>query len=214
MPEPAEEMGSITDLTERELQEYLFSCLPVRHLFYGELDLPRGDPLLRLKTDEYFPGRGGPGDVDVLVADPNAPEWAVGMECKKVKVKPESFETKQITGLNRASKAVQQTRKLVRLGFSRCYALFFVAIDGRQRARFNFAHRGLTGGLLRRFDAVVRADLFPNEVGVVVLEITQPVEKPLTYAGAAGCRVLRQARPQEQSFGTTAAVRRALAHRA
>jgi hypothetical protein len=144
-----------------------------------------------------------PGDIDVLACDPRRLDEAVAFESKLLKVTPEMFETLQPGKLRGLAKGARQANGQWEFGFHKNYLLICVKIDGRQQGG-NFSSRGLTGPLVKViYDFVGNLPLRP-EVGLVVAEITQPIEKDIELAGGIGLKVLRLATPQDQPASLTA----------
>ena len=106
------------------------------------------------------------------------------MECKRVKVKPETFATGQPNKLQELAHGAAQANGLLARGFHRVYLLVGVAVDGSEH-RGRWLDRGLTTPLLRTiYGALPPADLDPR-VGVLVAETIQAVADPVHRAMAA-----------------------------
>lgn len=203
----------VTDFTEAELERFAIEG-PAWRLLHTQLRLPATVPALHVRTDLLFPGRTRPGDIDILSAAPARPEAAVAIECKKVKVKADGLAAGAFTGLEKAVKsALGKAAPLADLGFSRAYVMFFVGIDARHQTEGNFAGRGLTPALVRYFDAMVRASAFPEALGVVAVEVVQPLDRSVWLSGGVGVRVRRDAATVRQGDAVTESVRRFLATR-
>jgi hypothetical protein len=167
---------------------------------------PRGG--FQLKSPELPGDVGGPGDVDVLISNPERPEHAVAFECKRIKVKPETFDTLQPGKMQDLKKGVRQANGLLRLGFHQSYLFVCVQVDGRQQHEYNFFGRGLSGPLVKKIYGFLNTlELLPG-VGLVVAEPTQPVEKHIEDAGSVPIKRVRLASPQIQSAVVTDWVRR------
>jgi hypothetical protein len=159
---------------------------------WSNLDLPRPAEV-RFSVGEPLTAspRQKPGDIDVLVCATHLPDQAVAFECKRVKIKPETFDTMQVGKLPGLTESVHQVRGLIEIGFSRCFLLVFIAVDGRERVQFNFAGRGPTAPLIRCIDDAIHASKIHEEAGVVVIELVQPTTEDFENAGGVGIRVLR-----------------------
>lgn len=196
-------MSVVTQLNELKLSRWAFDEPVVAGRLWGYLNLPRPAAVRFNVMDPLITDRERkPGDIDVLVCDPRHPDQAVAFECKRVKIKAETFETLQVAKLAGLAQSVHQIRGLREIGFSRCFLLIFVAVDGRERDHFNFAHRGPTPALVRCVDEVFRGLSMDAEVGVVSIELVQPTTRDFGLAGGAGIRVLRPAccRPQSSAL--------------
>jgi hypothetical protein len=162
---------------------------------------------------------GIPGDLDALLCDPATPERAVAFECKRVKVKPETFATGQPNKLQELAHGAAQANGLLRQGYHRVYLLVGVAVDGSERGG-SWLDRGLTTPLLQTiYGALPPVDL-DARVGVLVSEMVQTVADPvhqalaaqldvpvIRLAGSGGLQQVRAATPHAQSEAMTHAVR-------
>jgi hypothetical protein len=115
-------------------------------------DVPEGALVRRLLADDHWVGRVfgldgiprdarlfpeelltgiGEGDIDVLAVVPNFPEFATAIQIKRVKVSNSTFVTGASNGLRALTELIEQTNRLVRLGFSQVFAFWFVVVDSR-----------------------------------------------------------------------------------
>jgi hypothetical protein len=68
-------------------------------------------------------------DVDLLLVEPNAPEAAVAIEIKRIRVHARTFAGGIPNKLQEYEKAVQQANRLARVGFAQVYLYVFVVVD-------------------------------------------------------------------------------------
>jgi hypothetical protein len=200
--------STVTDIVEGPLTRWLFSQSSARHTLWRELDLPIPARIaFELKPPEIHGKSTVPGNIDVLVCHPAKPDRAVVFESKRVKVKPQTFETLLPGKLRELEKkGTRQATGLHEKQFHRNWLLVCVAIDGRER-HGKFFSRGLSGPLVKTiYDYVNNLVLRPG-VGVVVVEICQPVDDPIEDAGSMVIKVVREPTPQTQPDHVTQWVR-------
>lgn len=180
-------MATATDLHEAELAQWLFTGFSPSHLLASELGLVPGTRFLfRTDTRVVAPNARGPGDIDVLAIGPGRPEGAVAIEVKCVKMPADSYWTSLPNKLQEIEKGRKQVGLLRKIGFHRSYLLVAVVADGREHVEVNFASRGPTPALVKAVKDKLRNLDFHPEVGVIVIEATQPIDKDIFDAGAVG----------------------------
>jgi len=198
---------SLTDIGEIPLARWVFAESHGREILWRELGLPKHCRILfNQPPSVVLPEANRPGDIDVLVCDAQS-DNAFAFEGKRVKVKPDTFETNMPGKLHELRKGAGQANALYEMGLCQTYLIVFVVIDGRDRNGYNFIERGLTPGLIQSiYGSAKEIDLRP-EVGLVAVEIVQPVDKPIEGTGSMGVRVVRRAIPRAQSPETNERLR-------
>lgn len=198
---------SATAIHEAPLCRWLFGKSPAFRNLATELRIGPGSRVtFEVSTRELVPSARGPGDIDVLVFDQRAPQHALAIEVKRIRVAPESFDTGLPSGLSELKHGVQQANLLGELGFHRTYLLIAVVTDGRQRSDYNFFGRGPSLELLQIITQFTGRDRLSSGVGLAFVELTQPVDKDVTDAGSTGAWVNRSAQDSEQPATLTGAI--------
>jgi hypothetical protein len=196
---------SVAAYAEDTLAHFAFSGDHlVRMIVRGQLHLPHQvQTRFRVARTAMTEIPGLPGDVDVLLCDPDRPSEAVAIECKVLKVKPEDFaydSSVMVRGLPELTRGAEQANGLSALGFHRTYLLVLLAIDGSERIWENFIGRGLTPVQLHVIRQTVEA-LMPelNEaVGFARFEAVQTTGREIHLSGGIGLLVSRQPTAQAQ----------------
>src|SRR5437016_540689 len=197
---------SIADVPEHDLVEVVFT-----NPLFEQVAVPpqtRGPISYRLRVTPKqldLPPNAF-GDVDALVLTANDPSSARASEYKRVKVSTKTFTTGRPNKLQELRKAAEQANELAEAGFSRVWMQVIVVTDARE----------VTGGQFQLVPRVfeirdlVRAnipfgELHPS-VGVHVMHLVQPVDRPVTDAGQFGGDVMRTVQPQTQPEALTRAI--------
>ncbi len=179
--------ASATDVHEAELARWLFTALTPARLLASKLGLVPGMQVAFLTDTSILASTArGPGDIDVLAVDGRCPEQAVAVEVKRVKMPSESYLTSQPNKLQELEKGCKQVGLLRAIGFHRTYLLIVVVADGREQTAVSFPFRGPTPALVKAVKEKLRSLEFHPDVGVVVVEATQPVDKDIQDSGAIG----------------------------
>lgn len=181
------ETASATDVQEAELAHWLFTAFASSRLIAVELGLiPEMQLAFRTDTKILAPTARGPGDIDVLAVNTTYPEQAISVEVKRVKMPSDSYLTSQPNKLQELEKGSKQVGLLREIGFHRSYLLVAVVADGREQTEVSFPFRGPTPELVAVVKEKLRGLNFHPDVGVVVVEATQPVDKDIQDTGAIG----------------------------
>jgi hypothetical protein len=179
--------ASATDVHEAELAHWLFTAFVSSRPIAEELGLISAMQLaFRVETQVLAPAARGPGDIDVLAVNATCPEQAVAVEVKRVKMPSDSYLTSQPNKLQELEKGCKQVGLLREIGFHRSYLLVAVVADGREQTDVSFPFRGPTSDLVAAVKEKLRGLNFHPNVGVVVVEATQPVDKDIQDTGAIG----------------------------
>lgn len=198
------EAAAVTDVYEDKLTRWLFTALASSNLLASELDLSSGMQLTFMAdTQTLAPTARGPGDIDVLAVNARCPEYAVAIEVKRVKMPSDSYLTSQPNKVQELRKGCVQVGLLREIGFHRSYLLVAVVADGREQAELGFAFRGPTPALVRAVKEKLRSLDFHPDVGVVVVEVTQPINKDIHDAGAIGIWTHQRASAIQQNSELT-----------
>lgn len=184
---------------EQELLGWLFDNDRVRRLILRSLEL-REDATARLSvTDPFIEKRGTEaGDIDLLLFDDRAPDRAVAIECKRVKVKVESFEPETVTKLNGLEKGVREANKLFKLGFSKTYLAVLIVVDGRYRKEFGMLSRGATGQQFKSVYQFSNLTELHHSAGLTFIEVVQPSTLSIDEMGYVGVAGEKRAIPVDQ----------------
>ncbi len=208
------EARSLVKISESELLRWIFTEFVGRCHVLSELGLPLeatvclevAGPIIELES-------GPPGDIDALIGDVDVPEQAVALEAKRVLVPSSAFRTLQPNKLHELRKGARQANGLAIRGFCQAWLLVIVVTDGRERGSYNFIGRGASPELIELIDTVVQDLNLRPEVGVLSLQLTQPVDRDFTLAGGVSLRVVRRASSGRPSARLTEAVRLVLQSR-
>lgn len=207
-------MSTITAVNELDLSRWVFKSGIIAPRLWSELKLPSPSQIHFAVSDPIIDNRQEkPGDIDVLVCALNQPNLAVAFECKRLRIKPETFQTLQIGGLPGLDESIHQVRGLRRIGFSRCFLLVFMAVDGHEQVNFSFLDASPTPSLIQAFDRALDKLPIDPEIGMVCIELVQPTVKDFCLTGGSGVRVLRPAGFQSQPATLTKRIEALLAQK-
>lgn len=204
----------VTHINESNLARWLFSH-PIAYTEIGAV-LGLADPLcigFEIPPQDIVPKAPGPGDIDVLLCPSASPDRAVAIELKRVKIRGDTFHTQLPGKLRELKHGVQQANLLHALGLHRTILMIAIVTDGRERVGLNFASRGPTSPLIDPIDHFSGSDRLVPEIGLVFVEITQPVDKEISEAGAIVARVARDGERRDQSPALTGRISQVLCRR-
>ena len=198
---------SSTDIHEKELSRWLWTGSPIARLLPQVLHIAPGSYLeLEVPTTELAPGTTMPGDIDVLAASLKVPEHAAAIELKRIEVTADSFRTGLPGKLAALERGVDHVNALAELGFHRTWLLVAIVTGAREQAGGELLLAGPTAEILRTINEYpLLSQLSPN-VGLVLVEATQPVDRETGLAGRLGVHLRREAIPNDQPTALTAGI--------
>jgi hypothetical protein len=203
---------SITDKAEREIVNELFMRPDFRKLLFPELGL-RVDSVCHTHVTQPLIDntQEKPGDIDVIICEPENPNMAVVLECKRVKVTAVNMLDDDVNKINDIKDGASQTKALHRMGFHRTYLAVLIQVDGRNRRDVNVLYRGLNPDAtydgehktLERIYEFPQRSLFEKDVGFIFVEVIQTTGKSFAKMGGICLRLERNAKPLEQPDNLT-----------
>jgi len=164
--------------------------------------MPKNPLLLQAKSLRAAPGAVN-GDVDLLIVERGAPQAAVAVEIKRVKVHAPTFRNRTPNKLHEYKKAVAQANQLARVGFGQVYLYVFVVVDSREHNRGRVTYAGLTSELRAAITAVISPKDLDPRIGLALFELIQPMDFPPLSIGAGGIHLERLATATEQPTDLT-----------
>lgn len=143
------------------------------------------------------------GELDVMLWPDGHPSLAVAIECKRLKIDSATMRTEQIGKLAEIRKAVHQANGHVRRGFHRVFLAVFAVVDARNMSGGTWLGGGLTDSLLRLVRDPSHVSGLDPSVGVLLVEVRQPVDKDVRLGGGVGLIGQRPALAREQDASLT-----------
>ncbi len=140
-----------------------------------------------------------PGDIDLLLAVPNAPHRAVALECKRVRVRAGENDGQRVNRLEGVGRAVVQVEGLCKIGFSLTYLAMIAIAHDLSDTDYNFLFRGPRETTFTRIVHVLEELPLPEPVGILYVEIAQPVSASIDTAAVICAGILRRARVCDQT---------------
>jgi hypothetical protein len=198
----------VQDIHEAELARWLFTERMPAALLASELRFAPATGLTFCVDPSHLMGDArAPGDIDVLAIDHARLDQAIAIEIKRVKLPPKAYLTARPNKLQDLDKGCRQVRLLRSMGFHRSYLVVAVVADGREQTDVGFPFRGPPPALVKVVRDKLRSLPFHPDVGVFVVEVTQPVDKDIRDSGAVGIWTHQHAQDVEQPAALTDGLR-------
>lgn len=204
---PNDNVDDVTAANEDMIVASLFKMPRSRELMLEVLGLT--DPVLYAfkATRPFTTADKKPGDVDVILAAADAPQRSIALECKRVKVRPDYSGGERVNKVHRFQKSSIQANALATLGFSQTFLTAVAVVDGRGNDTSTFTARGMSDA---SFTALFQVSLdipLTAGIGVLYIEIVQPVHAAIDESFFLTAAVLREAQCREQTQDFTALLR-------
>ncbi len=194
--------ASLAAIPEKDLLSRLVENPLTRIDLLGIAGLPNAPEIFEAQSLRDAPG-AGEGDADLLFVEPKAPDAAVAVEAKRIKVHGSTFKSGTPNKLHEYAKAVEQANQLARVGFAQVYLYVFVVVDSREHNAGRVTYDGLTPKLRARIAADVSPRNLDARVGLVVYDLVQPMDHAPLTVGAGGIHLERLATPASQPADLT-----------
>jgi len=195
---------SISKEEEKEIIQWFFGQLLLRKVLYEELGIEQTRPF-KLKVTEPIISNPNKklGDIDILICDKNNPHRAIAMEGKRIKAIVEASGQEKINKIGDIKDAVLQANAMRDMGFYNSYLVLFIEVDGREREETNFFFRGLSDQNFKRVYDFPQRDQLHDDIGVIFIEIVQPIDRTVNKAGMVRICVDKKAKPLSQPTNLT-----------
>lgn len=193
---------SLADNAECWLVEQLTSNAFWHSRLFNIKGIPDGSRTLSRLSLRELTG-AAQGDVDILLAPPNHPEFSTAIEVKRIKVSLATFRDRPPNKLGDFQKGIRQANQLAKIGFWQVYLYAFVVVDSRQRNAGRYGFKGLTPELDRIIRRTIRTDGLAQRVGLIRHDFVQSMDDPPLATGTFSAHLLRLAKAATQPENVT-----------
>lgn len=150
-------------------------------------------------------------DVDLIICEPEFPQFSVGIQCKRVKIESLNEKQDEVNKLPDIKKAVVQANKQrENLGFHRNYLLIISQIFGRKFTAENAIFRKARPETRQRIYEFPQRESLHEDVGIIFVEIGQPTGKSFRHQVNICLRIDKEAKKLEQTSSLTNRVKELL----
>ena len=154
------------------------------------------------------------GDIDVLLVPPGSPEFSIAIQAKRVKVGDGTLlDNQNPNKLNDLSELHRQTEIVLAAGFSQVYAFIFVVVDSRMHNGGELSYAGMTRHWSTFVESAISNVQLDERVGLMHIELVQPLDDRPLGAGTYSGRVRRLAHQSSQPAVVTSWVANVVRHR-
>ena len=198
-----------TGRSESDLVDWIIAQRQPFSILLRTLGLPDHASAATHVTTPFLSGTDAkPGDIDLLLCSRVSPHRAVGIEFKRVRVRGMVGEGQRLNRLTNIGHAPSQVNGLHHLGFSQTYLGVVAVVHDLTDPQRNFLWRGTTETTLSRVVEFVEALPLHEDVGILYVEIAQPLEASIEKSGMVSAGIFRRANVVEQPHDLTARVKR------
>lgn len=203
---------SIVSVPEHELVALLFQDLRT----FQHIAIPPQTPWpthvrLRVTPSSIGLGPDAFGDADALLIPHGESQLARAVEYKRILMPAQTFTTLRPNKLRELPKGVAQVNRLASAGFAFVWFSVLVVVDSRELTRPTGGYLAASGQMMETVYKALPLQNLHSSVGVVVYELTQCFDRPLSESGMLGGNVLRIATHNSQPPTLTAGIARLIA---
>ena len=202
--ESAENKDTVAGLTEDKALHWLFAHPIFRVDFACEFFPDPGTVHAHFGLKEPFTqSQAFPGDIDLLLLQPEHPDRPVAFECKRVKIIAQEGGAPIVNRLSELDRGILQAGAYRALGFHQTYLLVILLDDGRVMKTPNIMFRyNDTAPIDKVFNIPWHKNLHPD-VGVVYVRINQMTGKHIDHSHSIGYFIDKPAYPITQTAEMT-----------
>lgn len=148
-------------------------------------------------------------DIDLILCEPDLPEFATGFQCKRVKIDSLNYNTdgEKQDYINKISElrkvVIQASKQCENYGFHRNYLMIISEIFGRNFIKENSAFRRATVETQKQIYEHPQLENLHKSVGIIFIEIVQPTEKSFKKQSNIGICIDKEATRLNQPTNLT-----------
>jgi hypothetical protein len=199
---------TIREKTEGQALKWLF-CNPLFKNEFSQKFFPNATNVRHyLGLQAPFTKSGDkPGDIDVLLVNPEIPHQAVAFEAKRLKIETSEDGTIKINRAGEIAHGICQANHYLKLGFHRNYLLMILLDDGRaQKARYTLM-RFASGRPVDEIFSIPWVEALDSDVGVIYIRINQTIDKSIDDTYIISYCIDKEAKRQVQTDEMTNKIR-------
>ncbi|RZJ36539.1 MAG: hypothetical protein EOO51_00020 [Flavobacterium sp.] len=191
---------SVAEMTEEQILSWLFQNQSFKLLFCEDL-------FENYKAVESFLGvsqpfttkNKKPGDIDLLLVDPNYPEKTIVFECKRVKAVSQADRPTKVNNVEKVKKGVVQAEFYQPLGFHQTYFVIILLDDGRKYKTANSIFRTTDVEHLKNLWNIPQKASLMEDIGIILVKVEQTTGKHINLSANFGVCIDRHAKQFIQS---------------
>ena len=196
---------SVTSMTEDIAVKWLFQNSSFGQFFIQSFfEKPSGVKSFFGLTEPFTISGKKPGDIDLLLVDPERPDKAIAFECKRVKATSIDRDNSKVNNANGIKKGVIQANKYQSLGFHKSYLMIILLDDGRHFSDYpNTMMRNNNSESVENIYDIPWNENLHDDVGIVFVKITQPTGKHFNQMAGQGFCIDKNATLLQQTTAMT-----------
>ncbi len=204
------EYKSIREFTESEIIEFIYKE-KFYHQLYKEIGLSDSQriTILREQKEPFILEQNSkPGDIDLILFDPQKPENAIAVEVKCVKFKTKENQSVTTNREKLISEGISQVNQYLKLGFHKTYLLVILLDESWEQAKPNsiFKETGLENAQ-KLVNPKVLKNLDRN-IGLLYMGVRQITPQSLLLNTGVDIRTIQDAVEIDQNGRITEIIRR------
>ncbi|MFN0033190.1 MAG: hypothetical protein ACKVOR_13600 [Flavobacteriales bacterium] len=204
---------SITVMTEDQAVKWLFETESFRQLFIESFfDGGKNVKYYFGVTVPFTTKNKKPGDIDLLLVDPNRPDKAIAFECKRVKAVSQDESLSKVNSIEKIRYGVKQANQYQSLGFHQSYLMVILLDDGRQFKGANTFFRNTSRKQLENMYDIPWQEPLNEDVGIAYVRANQPTGRDYNLAGSLGLCIDKKAGALEQTTAMTNKIEKFIAN--
>lgn len=185
-----ETQESITSTIETEIVKWLFGKDGFLDFFCEDFFIkPRNTKSFFTLSDPFTVKNEKPGDIDLLIVDPEEPHKSIAFECKRIKMETLENQETKINGLRNLELGINQVNNYLKLGFHQTYLMIIILDDCKNTKSENVMLRSSqfnedSSRYKFKWPVPLKSD-----IGVILVRITQQTKKNYKFMCGFGVNI-------------------------
>jgi hypothetical protein len=199
-----ETQESITSINEAEVVKWLFGKNGFLDFFCEDFfSKPQNTKSFFTLTDPFTVKNEKPGDIDLLIVDPEEPHKSIAFECKRIKIETLENQETKINGLRNLELGINQVNNYLKLGFHQTYLMIIILDDCKNTKSENVMLRSSQFNEESSRYKLKWPIPLKSEIGVILVRITQQTKKNFKFMCGFGIHISKRASQLIQNHNLT-----------
>ena len=163
----------VTDTNEEAILKFFMASSAVGFLF-NHLRLPPNS-FFAFSVEEPVRINSNHPDFDLIICEPDKPEFSTAIQCKRVKVFAQNEYKDKVNKLGSVGQIVKQANiQREKYGFHQNYLAIIIQTFGKNRVNENALFRNSTNQTFQEIYEFPQRESVHPDVGIIFIRITQP----------------------------------------
>jgi len=195
---------SVTSVNEEEAIQWLFGSNGFLDFFCIDFfDKPEKVKPYFAISEPFVKRNEKPGDLDLLLINPEEPQKTIAFECKRIKIQTLADQQTKINGLGNLESGIIQVNNYLKIGFHQTYLMIIILDDCKNDKSANVMLRSTKFNKENVKYTFKWPKPLESSIGVVYVRITQQTKRDHKFMCGFGININKRAQLLNQNCELT-----------